>query len=55
MEFVIKNQVMPGLWLAVSALLEGRMFEVLNVLQTRIASPEHQGFVQKLAERSRNS
>jgi Uma2 family endonuclease len=46
---LIKSQIMPGLWLAVDALLSSRMFEVLNVSQTGVASPEHAAFVQKLA------
>jgi Uma2 family endonuclease len=49
-EGIIKSQAMPGLWLNVSALLEGRMLEVLNGLQAGLASAEHQAFVQALAE-----
>ncbi|XPM59755.2 MAG: Uma2 family endonuclease [Leptolyngbya sp. IPPAS B-1204] len=45
---MIRSSVFPGLWLAVPALLEGRMIEVLNVLQAGIADPAHQAFVQTL-------
>ncbi|QLE57833.1 Uma2 family endonuclease [Nostoc sp. TCL26-01] len=47
---IIRSSIFPGLWLAVTALLEGRMIDVLNTLQTGLTSPEHQAFVQKLAE-----
>jgi len=49
---IIRSSVFPGLWLAVPALLEGAMIEVLNVLQAGLASAEHQAFVQELGERS---
>ncbi|WP_416669921.1 Uma2 family endonuclease [Egbenema bharatensis] len=45
---IIRSSVFPGLWLAVPALLEGRMMEVLSVLQAGIADPVHQAFVQRL-------
>lgn len=48
---IIRSRTFPGLWLAVTALLEGRMLDVLNTLQTGLTSLEHQVFVQKLAER----
>ncbi|MBE9048994.1 Uma2 family endonuclease [Nostocales cyanobacterium LEGE 11386] len=47
---IIRSNTFPGLWLAVTALLEGRMIDVLNTLQTGLTSPEHQAFVEKLAE-----
>lgn len=47
---IICSHTFPGLWLAVTALLDGRMMDVLNTLQTGLASPEHQAFVQKLAQ-----
>ncbi|YAF93929.1 MAG: Uma2 family endonuclease [Nodularia sp. CChRGM 3473] len=47
---IIRSSTFPGLWLAVTALLEGRMIDVLNTLQTGLTSPEHQAFVEKLAE-----
>ncbi|MTJ46666.1 Uma2 family endonuclease [Dolichospermum sp. UHCC 0259] len=43
---VIKSQVMPGLWLAVSALLTGDMTQVLAVVQAGLNSPEHAEFLQ---------
>ena len=46
---MICSSVFPGLWLAVSALLEGNMMFVLNVLQAGIGDPKHQAFVQELA------
>ncbi|MDM9380816.1 Uma2 family endonuclease [Chlorogloeopsis sp. ULAP01] len=49
-EGIIRSSTFPELWLAVTALLEGRMSNVLNTLQTGLISPEHQAFVQKLAE-----
>lgn len=46
---MIRSSTFPGLWLAVSALLEGKMMEVLNVLQAGIADSAHQAFIQQLA------
>jgi Uma2 family endonuclease len=46
---IIRSSAFPGLWLAVPALLEGNMIEVLNVLQVGIAGLEHQAFIQELA------
>ena len=48
-EGMIRSQVFPGLWLAVSALLAGDMFEVIATLQTGLASAAHQQFLQRLA------
>ena len=45
---VIRSQVFPGLWLAALALLEGNMVEVMETLQTGLASKDHQEFVGKL-------
>ena len=45
---IIRSSVFPGLWLAVPALLEGRMMKVLSMLQAGIADPVHQAFVQRL-------
>lgn len=42
---ILRSQVFPGLWLAVSALLAGDMALVLSVLQAGLNSPEHQAFV----------
>jgi Uma2 family endonuclease len=48
---VIRSSTFPGLWLAVSALLAGRMMEVLSVLQAGLADPGHQAFLETLAKR----
>jgi Uma2 family endonuclease len=48
-EGIIRSQVFPGLWLAVSALLTAEMPQVLEVLQTGIRSTEHTEFVQQLS------
>jgi len=45
---IIRSRIFPGLWLAVSALLAGEMSQVLNSLQTGLASAEHQAFQQQL-------
>lgn len=45
---IIRSQVFPGLWLAVSAMLEGNLAEVLAVLQQGLASAEHGDFVEQL-------
>jgi Uma2 family endonuclease len=50
---IIRSSVFPGLWLAVPALLEGKMMEVLSVLQSGIADPAHQAFVQTLTPPSK--
>ncbi|MDZ7954453.1 MAG: Uma2 family endonuclease [Nostoc sp. DedQUE09] len=47
---IIRSQVFPGLWLAISALLSGEMETVLSVLQAGLAATEHQEFMQKLNE-----
>ncbi|MBP0027067.1 Uma2 family endonuclease [Roseofilum sp. Guam] len=45
---IIRSQVFPGLWLAVDALRNNQMMEVLQVLQQGIASEEHARFVERL-------
>lgn len=45
---VIRSQVFPGLWLAVNALREGDLAQVLATLQQGLQSAEHQSFVQQL-------
>ncbi len=42
---VVRSLVFPGLWLAVPALLEGDLAQVMAVLQEGINSPEHAEFV----------
>lgn len=49
---MIQSRVFPGLWLDVTALLNNEMNAVMNMLQLGLQSPEHQAFVQELAERS---
>lgn len=45
---MIRSQAFPGLWLAVEALLDRRMGQVLEGLQAGLRSPEHQAFVERL-------
>ena len=47
---VLKSSSFPGLWLDVSALLRGEMSQVLAILNSGLASQEHQRFVQQLQE-----
>jgi len=47
-EGIIRSQVFPGLWLAVSALLERDMIQVVATLQAGLSSSEHQQFLQQL-------
>ncbi len=45
---VIRSQIFPGLWLAVEALLNNQMAQVLAVLQKGLSSPEYAAFVEQL-------
>lgn len=45
---IIRSEVFPGLWLAVDALREGDLAEVLTVLQQGLQTNEHENFVQTL-------
>lgn len=47
---VIRSRVFPGLWLAVEAVLNNQMPQVLDQLQAGLRSPEHQTFLQKLGQ-----
>jgi Uma2 family endonuclease len=47
---IIRSQIFPGLWLAVPALREGKIAEVLAVLQQGLQTQEHQAFVEKLSQ-----
>ncbi len=49
---VIRSQVFPGLWLDARSLLEGDLAKVLNCVREGTASPEHQAFVESLAQRA---
>ncbi|MBW4591717.1 MAG: Uma2 family endonuclease [Brasilonema angustatum HA4187-MV1] len=45
---VIRSYIFPGLWLAVPALQEGNMVEVLAVLHQGLQTQEHQAFVESI-------
>lgn len=45
---VIRSQIFPGLWLAVNALRQGDLAQVLAVLQQGLQTAEHQAFVESL-------
>lgn len=47
---IIRSEVFPGLWLAVDALREGNLAEVLTVLQQGLQTNEHQKFAQSLKQ-----
>jgi len=51
---IVRSDVFPGLWLTVSALLSAEMTIVLSVLQQGLNSPDHQAFVQELAQQMGN-
>ena len=46
---VVRSEVFPGLWLAVPALLEGNLAEVLAVLQEGLATSEYAAFMERLS------
>lgn len=48
---VIHSQVFPGLRLAVPALLDGNVVEVLIELQKGLGTPEHAAFVERLQKK----
>jgi Uma2 family endonuclease len=47
-EGIYRSEVFPGLWLAADALINGRLADVLAVLQRGVATGEHGEFVKKL-------
>ncbi len=47
---IIRSEVFPGLWLAVDALREGNIAEVLKVLQQGLQTDEHRKFVNSLQQ-----
>jgi Uma2 family endonuclease len=47
---IIRSEVFPGLWLAVSALLDGDMPSVLATVQEGLNSSEHSAFVKQLSQ-----
>lgn len=50
---IVRSVVFPGLWLATSALLAGRLADMLATLQTGLATSEHRDFVEQLSTRQR--
>ena len=48
-EGIIRSRVFPGLWLAVSALIDGDMPTAIATFQAGLNSDAHQEFVQQLA------
>jgi hypothetical protein len=46
---IFRSEVFPGLWLRASELIEGRLAEVMAVIQQGVASPQHAEFVKRLA------
>jgi len=51
---IVRSEVFPGLWLAIPALLDGNLAEVLIALQTGMAAPEHLAFVEHLQSQRRS-
>ena len=50
-EGVLRSQVLPGFWFRSDWFWEGRLAEMLQLVQEGIASPEHKAFVDSLAAR----
>jgi Uma2 family endonuclease len=48
---LVRSRIFPGLWLDGSALLAGKMQQVMARLQEGLRSPEHQAFVSELTRR----
>lgn len=47
---IVRSRLFPGLWLHVPAMLGGDIPTLLAVLQQGLATPEHQAFVETLAQ-----
>ena len=47
---VYRSEVFPGLWLDATALLNGDMRRVLDVLEEGLVTPQHAEFVRRLSE-----
>ena len=45
---IIKSQAFPGLWLAVDALLNNNLTEVINTVQQGLKTKEHQEFIRQI-------
>jgi Uma2 family endonuclease len=54
-EGVVRSKIFPGLCLAVPALLEGKLAEVLATLQKELESDAHAALVARLAEKGSGS
>ncbi|MBI3823398.1 MAG: Uma2 family endonuclease [Planctomycetes bacterium] len=48
---IYRSRVFPGLWLDTQALIDGRLADVLQVVQQGIATQEHRDFVEQLKRR----
>jgi Uma2 family endonuclease len=48
---VFRSEVFPGLWLDSTAMLDGRLADVLTLLQSGMNSEEHKTFVAELAKK----
>ncbi len=48
---ILRSRVFPGLWLAVTALLNGDLAQVLAIAQQGLQSSDHRNFVTALAQR----
>ncbi len=48
----IADDRFPGLWLSVNGLREGNRSEIFAVLQSGLATAEHQAFVERLNRES---
>jgi len=48
---IYRSRVFPGLWLDVTALLEGNLVKVFETVQQGVATEEHRQFVEWLASR----
>jgi Uma2 family endonuclease len=46
---IFRSEFFPGLWLDAPALLAGNIAQVLEVLRRGLGTPEHAGFVERLA------
>ena len=49
---IYRSHVLPGLWLDVQALMEGRLARVFEVVQQGVATSEHRDFVKELQQRA---
>jgi hypothetical protein len=49
---VYRSETFPGLWLDAAAMLHGDLATVLKVLGEGLASQEHQGFIQRLGQKT---